>query len=358
MPAVGSPQTRLDELVGADRVAGGQLDDAAGFVVGLLADPATSIRVVGGQLEFGDDVVVPGHPDDFELATVAARDPGTVWAIDGGSCVVADARAFQVAAVRAARVRFSGGVTELVESPALDVRAISDTIAPELARQALTELMGTEPERVPELARPVDALREWAEWRTVLRTVREALPGDLVLVDGSLHGGPLVPGDVVRRAHAEAVERGVSLAGVVKASTLYWGRHAPLVTLLKRRADRERPASTWAARISTDAVFGRLYVGDIFVAHLASTAPYAFRVDVARGPSDASEVLARLGGLAHDPAFVGYPYPLARAHVAARVTGYAVADVRRAFRGALSKHGLSDGDVEVLFQDFHEVLNR
>jgi hypothetical protein len=144
----------------------------------------------------------------------------------------------------------------------------------------------------------------------------------------------------------------------VKASTLFWGRHAPLVTLLKRRGDREVGATRWAARISTDPVFGRLYVGDIFVAHLAPTAPHAFRVDVAHGPAPAADVLGRLAGLATDPAFVGYPYPLARAHQAARVTGYAVADVRRAFRDALGRHGLSDDDVEVLFQDFHEVLNR
>jgi hypothetical protein len=132
--------------------------------------------------------------------------------------------------------------------------------------------------------------------------VAEASPGDLVLVDGSLHGGPLVPQGVVQRVHAEAVARGVALAGVVKASTLYWGRNAPLVTLLKRRADRELGPARWAARISTDPVFGRLYVGDIFVAHLAPTAPHAFRVDVARdGAGRATEVLARLAGLAGPP---------------------------------------------------------
>jgi hypothetical protein len=144
----------------------------------------------------------------------------------------------------------------------------------------------------------------------------------------------------------------------VKASTLYWGRSAPLVTLLKRRGDREIGPCIWAARISTDPIFGRLYVGDIFVAHLAATAPHAFRVDIARGPEPPDVVLARLAGLADDPAFVGYPYPLARAHQAARVTGYDVVDLRRAFRGALSRQGMSEDDIEVLFQDFHEVLNR
>ncbi|MEX0990897.1 MAG: DNA double-strand break repair nuclease NurA [Actinomycetota bacterium] len=359
---VGEPEAAspggAEDLVGADRVRSGQLDEAASFVTGLLDDPGGDIRVVGGQLELGDDLVVPGHPDGFELTPIEVADPGTVWAIDGGSCLVADARSFQVAAYRAARVRFAGGVTALVEAPALELVAASRDRMPEIARRELTELCGEEPERLPDIPRPVDALREWAEWRATLRTVREAEAGDLVLVDGSLHGGPLVPPAVVRRVHREADERGVSLAGVVKASTLYWGRNAPLVTLLKRRGDREVGLQCWAARISTDPVFGRLYVGDIFVAHLAPTAPHAFRVDLAEGPESPQVVLGRLAGLSRDPAFVGYPYPLARAHQAARVTGFAVVDVRRAFRESLSRHGMSEDDVELLFQDFHEVLNR
>jgi len=347
-----------ERVLHLELVEGVQLDEAAAFVVELVEHPGTGIRVIEGQLELGEDLVVPGHPDDFRLEPVDAIDPGTVWAIDGGSSVVADGRSFQVAAYRAARVRFRGGATDLVESPSLTVRAVSAAEMAPLARSILTELCGQEPERVPDLPRPVDALREWAEWSEVARTVSEAAAGDLVLVDGSLHGGPLVPAQVVRRVHEEAVARDVSMAGVVKASTLYWGRNAPLVTLLKRRGDREIGHAVWGARISTDPVFARLYPGEIFVAHLAPTAPHAFRVDVAHGPSPAAEVLGRLAGLARDPAFVGYPYPLARAHQAARVTGYQVVDVRRSFRESLSRHGMSEDDIEVLFQDFHDVLNR
>jgi hypothetical protein len=343
---------------GADLADSRGLDEAASFVVDLLDHPSSEIRVAEGQLGLGEDLVVPGTPGSFVLAALSPAEPGTVWAVDGGSCLLADGRSFHVAAYRAARVRFSAGVTDRFESPPLEVRALSAEEVQGIAREVLTELCGAEPERMPELPRPVDALREWAEWSEVRRTVREAAPGDLVLVDGSLHGGPVVPPEVVRGVHDEAVERGVSLAGVVKASTLFWGRHAPLVTLLKRRGDRELGPSTWSARISTDPTFGRLYVGDIFVAHLAPTAPHAFRVDVARGPVPAEEVLARLAGVCDDPAFPGYPYPLARAHQAARVSGYAVADMRRSFRDALSRHGMSEDDIEVLFQDFHEVLNR
>lgn len=357
---------RMDLPAGEARTAPGTawtetwgLEEAAAFVVDLLERPASDIRVTEGQLGLGEEVVVDGTPEGFELLPLSPTDPGTVWAVDGGSCLVADGRSFQVAGYRAARVRFSGGATDLVEAPPLTVRALAGEQLEGIAREALTVLCGAEPERLPELPRPVDALREWAEWGEVARTVRQAAPGDLVLVDGSLHGGPLVPQEVVRRVHAEAVEREVLLAGVVKASTLFWGRNAPLVTLLKRRGDRELGPGVWAARISTDPAFGRLYVGEIFVAHLAPTAPHAFRVDVARDPAaPADEVLARLAGAADDPAFVGYPYPLARAHQAARVTGYAVVDLRRTFRDALSRYGMSDDDVEVLFQDFHEVLNR
>jgi hypothetical protein len=347
-----------ERVLHLELVEGVQLDEAAAFVVELVEHPGSGIRVIEGQLELGEDLVVPGHPDDFQLEALDPIDPGTVWAVDGGSSVVADGRSFQVAAYRAARVRFRGGATDLVESPSLTVRAVSAAEMAPLARSILTELCGQEPERIPDLPRPVDALREWAEWSEVARTVQDATAGDLVLVDGSLHGGPLVPAQVVRRVHEEAVVRGVSMAGVVKASTLYWGRNAPLVTLLKRRGDREIGRAVWGARISTDPVFARLYPGEIFVAHLAPTAPHAFRVDVAHGPRPAAEVLGRLAGLARDPAFVGYPYPLARAHQAARVTGYQVVDVRRSFRESLSRHGMSEDDIEVLFQDFHEVLNR
>jgi hypothetical protein len=352
---------RLEEVqtyAGTDLADSTGLGDAASFVVDLLERPGSDIRVVEGQLGLGEDLVVPGHPDRFHLTPLSPEEPGTVWAVDGGSCILADGRSFQVAAYRASRVRFAGGVTDRVESPPLEVRALSRDEMARIHRERLEAMEAPLPETTPDITRPVDFLRECAEWTEVRRTIHDAEPGDLVLVDGSLHGGPLIPPSFVRRIHEDALERGVVLAGVVKASTLFWGRNAPLVTLLKRRGDRELGAVTWTARISTDPTFARLYVGEIFVSHLAPTAPHAFRVDVARGPVPSEDALARLAGAAGDPAFVGYPYPLARAHQSARVSGYAVADLRRAFREALSSRGMAEDDIETLFQDFHEVLNR
>ena len=95
------------------------MEEAASFVVDLLNHPAAEIRVAEGQLGLMDDVVVAGDPSGFTLEPVRSAPPGTVWAVDGGSCLLADGRSFQVAAYRAARVRFSEGVTSLVESPPL-----------------------------------------------------------------------------------------------------------------------------------------------------------------------------------------------------------------------------------------------
>lgn len=357
LPAMGG-RPSVAAVAGTDLADSRGLDEAASFVIDLLERPASEVRVAEGQLELLDDVVVEGHPDRFELTPLSPTPPGTVWAVDGGSCTLADGRSFQVGATRAARVRFRDGITDVVEAPPLDVHALTAEEAARLYRDRLARMGAPEPEELPRITRPIDVIRECDEWDLVRRTVGEAERDDLVLVDGSLHGGPLVPPDVIRAVHREAVERGVHLAGVVKASTLFWGRNAPLVGLLKRRGDRELGPSRWFTRISTDPVFRRLYVGEIFVARMAPTAGHAFRVDVARGPGEPAEVLARLAGSSDDAAFVGYPYPLARAHRAARVSGYAVADLRRSFRGALAGAGMSEDDIETLFQDFHEVLNR
>ena len=311
-----------------------------------------------GQLGLDDALVVPGHPDAFELSPVPAVEPGTVWAVDGGSCTVADGRSFQVAAFRAARVRFAGGGTVAVERPQLEVRAVAPEEMATLARVTLTELCGAEPERLPDLPRPVDALREWAEWGEVARTVREAGAGDLVLVDGSLHGGPLVPQIVVQRVHEEAVYawRVPGRRGE--------GVHAVLGTERSPGHAAEAPGRSrgGAVALGCEDLDGsgvrppvrRRHLRRPSRAHRAARVPRRRRPRArARGPGPRS---AR--GLADDPAFVGYPYPLARAHQAARVTGYDVVDVRRSFREALSRRGMAEDDVELLFQDFHEVLNR
>ena len=52
-------------------------------------------------------------------------------------------------------------VTDLAVSPSLELRAVSGETMRAHALAVLSELLGEEPERLPDLPRPVDALREW-----------------------------------------------------------------------------------------------------------------------------------------------------------------------------------------------------
>jgi len=75
---------RPEHVLSLDLVEGPQLDQAAAFVVGLLEHPGSDIRVIEGQLEPDEAIVVPDHPNDFQLVPVTTARPGTVWAIEVG----------------------------------------------------------------------------------------------------------------------------------------------------------------------------------------------------------------------------------------------------------------------------------
>jgi hypothetical protein len=155
-----------------------------------------------------------------------------------------------------------------------------------------------------------------------------------VLVDGSLHPGPFLPASLVSPVHELARERGVDLVGVTKASKLRWGRYAPLVLRVRRRAEDELgPETRWYLRVtgprSLRGVRGPPGPGRA----------YAFRVDAVRGHRDPGQLFAVLAGLSDDPAFVGYPYPLAAVHREVSLPGPLLADLRRDLREAFLREG-------------------
>ena len=196
-------------------------------------------------------------------------------------------------------------------------------------------------------------LRELAEWRRATEAVAAARPGDLVLVDGSLHPGPFLPASLVSPVHDLARERGVDLVGVTKASKLRWGRHAPLVLRVRRRAEDELgPETRWYLRVT-----GPEETSEVYVARLARAGAYAFRVDAVRGARDPDQLFAVLAGLSDDPAFLGYPYPLAAVHRQVSLPGPLLADLRRDLREAFLREGLSEDDVDLVMRDFHLTLN-
>jgi hypothetical protein len=328
---------------------------AAGYLSRLLADAGTSVD---------NPVDEPLGPEDaraLELSTNAPLhqfgcDPApgvTAAAVDGGSACLLNGRSFWLVAYRAGTIWHCDRDTFASDVDPLQLRALTQADAKAAYAEALARAGVGRERELADLGGVVDVLRELAEWRRAAEAVGAARPGDLVLVDGSLHPGPFLPAALVEPVHALALERRVDLVGVTKASKLRWGRYAPLVLRVRRRAEDELgPDTRWYLRVT-----GPEESSEVYVARLARAGAYAFRVDAVRGARDPDQLFAVLAGLSDDPAFLGYPYPLAAVHRVVSLPGPLLADLRRDLREAFLREGLSEDDVDLVMRDFHLTLN-
>jgi len=335
---------------------------AAGYLSRLLADAGNRVDNPvdepvapedGGSLELAEDAPLVQFGSDPAPGVTAA-------AVDGGSACLLNGRSFWLVAYRAGTVWHRDRETFAADVDPLLLRALTQTDAKAAYTEALA-LAGVRREReLADLGGVVDVLRELAEWRRATEAVAAARPGDLVLVDGSLHPGAFLPASLVGPVHQLALDRGVDLVGVTKASKLRWGRYAPLVLRVRRRAERELgPDARWYLRVTPDQAGegDGAWRSEVYVARLARRGAYAFRVDAVRGRREPEELFAALAGLSDDPAFLGYPYPLARVHQAVSLPGHLLADLRRDLREAFLREGLSEDDVDLVMRDFHLTLN-
>ena len=337
---------------------------AAGYLSRLLADGGSRVDNPADEPVGPEDATALELAEDAPLVQFGCDPaPGvTAAAVDGGSACLLNGRSFWLVAYRAGTVWHRDRDTFASDTDPLQLRALTQTDAKAAYAEALA-LAGVKREReLADLGGVVDVLRELAEWRRTAEAVAAARPGDLVLVDGSLHPGAFLPAALVAPIHELALERGVDLVGVTKSSKLRWGRYAPLVLRVRRRAEAELgPDARWCLRVTGDpdqADPGTdSWRSEVFVARLASRGAYAFRVDAVRGHRDAEELFAVLAGLSDDPAFLGYPYPLARVHQLVSLSGHLLADLRRDLRAAFMREGLPSDDIDLVMRDFHLTLN-
>ena len=279
--------------------------------------------------------------------------PDDCWAVDGGQALVADARSLQVATTRAARARWQNGECTLEDDGTFAVHILVGSGGGTEGRRSLSE-MGAPV--APEAPVDLNVLRDWSEWRLVARSVEEADPGAVVLVDGDLQPDWRIPArwltDLLVRAH----ERSVTLVGVTKHSSLARGG-APLVGQLELEAGGTLgPRACWWAPVAVR----RPEVGPgllVVVARLDPDARFAFRIDV---PADADTplLLGRLCGLSDDAGFPGYPYPLSVADRLAACPGWARREIRDELERALDLAGLPEEVKERAFTDRHALMER
>jgi hypothetical protein len=301
-----------------------------------LSDPTFS------DLEF--EAVVEPQP------LVRTEAPADVWAVDGGQALVADARCLQLLVTRAARVRFREGACVLEDEGELRAHLLGPgEKAAALAQLGLDGLAA-------ETSVDVNLLRDRWEWDAVQRSVTEAEPGALVLVDGDLQPDWRIPSTWLATLLDTAEARDVTLAAVTKHSSLSRGG-APLLGQLEIEAERAfGPRATWWARIARtrpDVAAGI----EVVAARLDPDARFAFRVDVPVG-ADVEAVLGAISALSNDAGFPGYPYPLTVADRLAACPGWLRDEVRLQLHDHLDLAGVPIEVRERALTDRHRLMER
>jgi hypothetical protein len=339
--------------VRAGRIHGG----IACFAVPTVAETAEMLAslLMGRASELSD----PNGSDlDFfpsiapePLATMPP--PADCWAVDGGQALVADARCLQVAVTRAARTRWQDARCTLEEQEGFTTHILRGADGGPEARRSLADMGAPVAAQAPV---DLNVLRDWSEWRLVSRSVDEAAPGAIVLVDGDLQPDWRIPAGWLSELLITAGQQAVTLAGVTKHSSLARGG-APLVGQLELEAEALLgPRTCWWAPVA----LRRSEVGPgllVVIARLDPDARFAFRVDVP-ADIDASCVLGQISALADDAAFPGYPYPLSAADRLAACPPWARAEIWSELESELDRAGLPQQVKERAFDDRHSLMER
>ncbi len=296
--------------------------------------------------------VAPGA----EFAELAPEvPPALVAAVDGSSRILLDGGAFAVVALRAGRVVVRDAEEVLEREAPLEVWLLeADSFVDEWSER-YREVTGRLPaEQPPDLQAALEWLRELAETEAALAAL-EALAiagapesgasGSLLLLDGALTSPHTPACDALRLVLDRADAAGVTVAAVAKRSSLARDG-APLLPALMRNS----PDGCWRAPLDCDSL------GRSGAVRLNPASEWAFRLDVAGG--DYGVVAASLISLARDAVYPGYPWPLAQAHNLVIIDGDLTDALRQALQGAALEQGLAPGAWDVLFSDYHEVLDR
>jgi hypothetical protein len=321
-------------------VANGTLETAAARLAALLGGSASTLSAPeGSDLEFEADVEV--RP----LARTAP--PADVWAVDGGQALVADARCLQLYVTRAATVRYQDGACVVEDEGELRATLLGG----EAERAAAVGGLGV----AGRSSVDVNLLRDREEWAAVDRAVEACDPGGFVLVDGDLQPDWRIPSSFLSALLSRGTERGVTLAGVTKHSSLARGG-APLLGALEREAEAVLgPRQMWWAPVART----RGDVGGVQVvaASLDPDARFSFRVDLPAG-AEPEAALGALSALCDDAAFPGYPYPLAVADRLAACPGWLRSEVRLELDDLMAAAGIAEDVRERAFADRHGFLER
>lgn len=344
----------IDETIDSD------INRAAVFIQEALDSEPSYIEVESDDEE-KEPLLLDKDLDQLSFHIIEERElRGRVGTVDGGSATVVRGRSFIIGVYRVGSVIYQHGKRTDQRTIPLKLEIISQANLRQLYHSAYSDLVGEAPSETPAMDKMLDRLRLFSEWKMIQEVLHDLGSGDMLLVDGSLKASIAPPYNFVLEFCQRAKDNGVHLVGVTKTSTLYWGDKSPLIPAVMKSGERFCPRSKWFCQISDEKLHttSSSYFGKIYVAKLKAASDFGFRIDLNRfDPVDAGSVFSALSYLSGDPAFLGYPYPLAAAHSMARISLSEIEDIKYKLQFKAFEKGVSTADWDLLFTDFHEVLN-
>ncbi len=347
-------------MLGLTEIIEKEVTEAISFIKEALKEKPEHIEIEPGKEE-KELLLLDKNLDQLSFNIIPElSSENKVAAVDGGSATVLKTRSFLIGVYRAGYVIFQKGKRVKEKFIPLKMEILSLENKAEKYLQAYQELVGEVPNEVPELDKILDRLRLFAEWGLVRELLAELEKDDMILVDGSLRASIVPPYELLLKVTEEAKHKNIHLAGVTKTSTLYWGKKSTLIPMVVKNSEKFCPESKWFCRLSDLdlALKNPNWFGIIYVSKLKASSDYAFRVDINRlDNTEPEKIFSWLSNLSSDPAYLGYPYPLAAVHNRVRVLGSEIEDIKYRLQSKALEKGISSADWDLLFRDFHEILN-
>lgn len=337
-----------------------ELRESAIFIKQAINEGASYIEVDSGE---GESEPIQINKDTKESSfspLKPSKCQNDLVAIDGGSCNIVHAHSFCTGMQRCGYMIYKDGkpIEEMITDP--DIMTVSLGSAKEIFCQTYLNLLNELPEEVPLFDQVIGRIRALKEWALAECLIDRLQPGSIILMDGSLRASVSLPHKLIQRICRKATENKVHLVGVTKTSTLYWGKHSPLIPIVKRLGDKTYPRKAWFCCL-TDVkkeIADSRWFGTIYVAKLSPESDFAFRIDINREDEENPEkILETIASLSQDPVYLGYPYPLAAIHNRVRIAESEIEDFYFRLQSLALEEGLKMEDWNILFSDFHELLD-
>ncbi|MBN1322848.1 MAG: DNA double-strand break repair nuclease NurA [Methanotrichaceae archaeon] len=297
---------------------------------------------------------------DYKPLTVEEFD-GLTFAVDGSNLSICDWSIAQANLIRAGYVVYRGKAWQRTKTTfdrifLADRRSYRDQFLPYMKAFFGLDTLAL---KETELDRLTTYFREMQEYIALSLALDEARKGDLLLYDGGLSQWKERPfGGALDAIFSKAEERGVSLLGISKSSTLSWGEEIsrPFIQHAAILGERLLPEKAWYLEVGEKRIDPRPG-GAVrsYVARFHPRASRAFRVDAPSGDG-IDLALSHAAGYSGSAESLGYPHALFRAHHEMRIGRDEGALLRLFLMEELGRSGLELDEAEVSL-DYHEILD-